>query len=1101
MKKLLSGLLDDKKLVSKVSRLMKLTIFLAFIFNIQVSAKNYSQNRFTLNMNDMKVFKLQEESGYRFSYSYASPKLLNKESITVENELLSAFTDKLLDNKLNYPKLENNLGIPITISNQADRHKVEGKITDENGIPLLGVSVLVQGTTQGTTTSKAGEFVLLVPDDAILVISFTGYQTQKIEVGKRNIFNIQLKTVSSGLSDVVVIGYGTQKRVSLTSAVGTISGEQMEKRTTSSIGQALQGRIPGLTAIDNGGSPGYPSINLVIRGINTLGNTQPLVIVDGIEQNLSDINPQDIETVSVLKDASSTAIYGSRAGNGVILITTKRAKAGKLSISYNGYYALQRTNNNPVHMGLEDYMNLENVAWTNSTGAPIYTQAYIKDYVSATDRLKFPLPNTWFAAVLRTAPQTDHTLTLNGGNENIKTRLSIHYRDQEGIIPNTDSKIYEIRLNNNLKVSKKIRITTDINYRNNYILTPICLSCVFNHMLQTSEWTVPQYPDGTYGISSDGKNPLLDAELAGTSKTTNNYLAGVITGEWDILKGLKFSTQLGASLLLTSAKNYTNSYEIRDYYQPDIVTASHPINSLTEIRNNVSEITINNLLNYSATLGNSFLNLLAGYSQIADSGSNLSAYRQGFYNNDVQSIGQGANDATKSNSGNDYTWGLRSYFGRLNYTYQSKYLFEANARYDGSSRFIGSNRYGFFPSFSTGWRLSEEKFWRGLKKNVNEFKLRGSWGETGNQAVDLYSYFTTLGISTYSFNGVPASGYAQTQMSNPNLTWETTTQSDIGLDAKFLDNMISFSLDYYAKKNENILLTLPVPATLGLLASPQNAGRIDNKGLEFLLGFHNKFGKFGVDADLTLSINNNKVISLAGTGPYIDGDSEIRFIIGEGFPYMGFWGYKTGGLFQTKEDVANYPTLNPGTQPGDVKYLDLNGDGKITPADMTYLGGSQFPKYTFSSNFSLSYTSFTLNFFFQGVAGAKRYIGGALMQEGIWGGFTSKIFTNNYWTPENPNARFPRPLKYSVQNTQLSDRNIQNGDYLRLKNVQLTYQIPHYLTKKVGIDRVNVFVSGTNLLTFSKLNEWGVDPESTGRDAEYNYPQTSITTFGLNIQF
>jgi len=1094
MKKILLPALFEKNFESKVSRIMKLIIFLAFIFNIQVSAKSYSHDQFKSNMtgtNLDKIFKLQEESS----------SALDMANIAVKNKLLSIFPGRLLNDKLNYPLGENNLDVIPAMNKEADQRIIEGKITDENGIPLSGVSVLVKGTSQGTTTNTSGEFNLSVPDQAVLVISFIGYQAKEIVVGTNSNFNIQLKAVSSGLDEVVVIGYGTQKKVSLTSAVGTIKGEQLEKRTSSSIEQSLQGRIPGLTVIDNGGAPGYPYLDLVIRGINTLGDNEPLVIVDGIEQRLSDINPQDIETISVLKDASSTAIYGSRAGNGVVLITSKRAKAGKLSISYNGYYALQRTNNNPVHMGLENYMRLQNEAWINSSGNPIYTEDYIKEYVSATDRLKYPLPNTWFDAVLHTAPQTNHSLSISGGNENIKTLLSLRYLDQEGIIPNSDSKINEVRLNTDFKVSKKIRISTDINYKRVNTLTPICVSCVFNYMLQTSQWTVPKYPDGTYGISSDGKNPLLSAELAGTSKTANDYLTGSLKGEWDIFRGLKFSTQLAGRLITTSGKNYTNSYEIRDYYNPEIVTASQSLNSLNEIRNSVRELTINNLLNYSTTLGNHFLNFLAGYSQIENTGNNLSAFRQGFYNNDIQSIGQGANDATKSNSGNEYSWGLRSYFGRLNYTYQNKYLLEANARYDGSSRFTGSNRYGFFPSFSAGWRLSEEEFWSGLKNSVNEFKLRGSWGKSGNQAVNLYSYSTTLGISTYSFNGVPAAGYLQTQMSNKNLTWETTTQSDIGLDAQFLDNMISFSLDYYVKRNENILLTLPVPATLGLQASPQNAGRIDNKGLEFLLGFQKKFGMLGFNANLTFSMNNNKVIDLAGTGPYINGDSEIRYIIGEGFPYSGFWGYKTGGLFQTKEEISNYPTLESGTKAGDVKYLDLNGDGRISPDDMTYLGGSEFPKYTFSSDFNFSYKNFTLDFLFQGVAGAKRYIGGAIMQMGIWGGFTSDIFTNNYWTPENPNARFPRPLKFSVRNTQLSDRNIQNGDYLRLKNVKLKYQIPSSLTKKVGIEQVNVYVSGTNLLTFSKLNEWHVDPESRNRDAEYNYPQTSLTTFGLNIQF
>lgn len=431
-----------------------------------------------------------------------------------------------------------------------------------------------------------------------------------------------------------------------------------------------------------------------------------------------------------MKDASSTAIYGSRAANGVILITTKRAATGKIAVSYNAYYALQKSNNNPVHMGLEDYLKLQQIAWTNSTGGPgVFTDGYIQEYASATDRLKYPLPNVWYDEVLRTAPQINHSLSVSGGNETIKALLSVRYQDQQGIIANSNSKISEVRLNTDYKLSPKLKFGTDINYRSNKILSPIDEDDVFNKMLQTSQFTVPRYPDGTYGISSDGYNPLLSAELAGTERTLDEYLFGNFKGEWQILKGLSFSTQLGARISLTTEKNYANSYEVKDYFNPTIVRKNVPLNSLTEYRNDVREYTINNLLTYATQIGSHTVNVLAGYSQIENNGRSLDAYRQGFYNNGLQSIGSGTNDATKNNGGSEYTWGLRSYFGRVNYSYQDKYLFEANGRYDGSSRFLGDNRYSFFPSVSAGWRISEEKFWGGADKYVGELKVRGSWGK------------------------------------------------------------------------------------------------------------------------------------------------------------------------------------------------------------------------------------------------------------------------------------------------------------------------------------------------------------------------------------
>src|SRR5690606_32939805 len=429
-----------------------------------------------------------------------------------------------------------------------------------------------------------------------------------------------------------------QRKVSMTSAVSEIKGDDLSKRTVQNIQQSLQGKIAGLTILDQGAAPGKTNMVMRIRGITTLGANEPLVIVDGIEQRLHDINPADIESVSVLKDASSTAIYGSRAANGVILITTKRAKPGKLSVAYSGYYALQRTNNNPVHMGLEEYMRLQNIAWTNSSGAPIFSEEYIQEYINATDRLKYPLPNTWYDAVLKVAPQVNHSLSISGGTETIKSRLSIRYQDQDGIIPNSEAKIGEIRLNTDYQASSKILVSTDINYRYSDILSPINENAVFNNMLQTSQWTVPKYPDGTYGISSDGKNPLMEAEAAGTARTAEDFVTGIVKADWEIVKGLKLTTQWGARITMTSSRNLRNKLEVRDYWDPTTVTLSRPLNELTEIRNSNREVTINNLLNYSLQLSQHDINVLVGYSQIENNGNNLSAYRQNFYNNQIQSI-------------------------------------------------------------------------------------------------------------------------------------------------------------------------------------------------------------------------------------------------------------------------------------------------------------------------------------------------------------------------------------------------------------------------------------------------------------------------------
>lgn len=987
------------------------------------------------------------------------------------------------------------------VNAQSATTQITGKVTDVKGEPVQGVSVKVKGSPGGTATSADGSFTLTLPNaNSTLIFSNIGYTTQEVKVNNRQSLTVTLAEDAKTLDAVVVVGYGTQKKVSMTSAVGQVKGEELMRRPVSNVQQALQGQLAGVTILDRGGGPGKSDATIRVRGITTLGNNNPLVMVDGVEQRFTDINPDDIETISVLKDASSTAIYGSRAANGVLLITTKRAKKGKVNVTYNGFYAQQKAINNPEPMGTEDYMRMQNVAYQN-VGLPVrFTEQQIQEYLTTTDRLKYPLPNIWFKTVFSPAPQINHSLGVSGGTESFRARLSLRYQDQDGITANYNAKITEVRVNTDFKVSPKINIGTDLNYRYVNGVTPVNEAIVYDRMLHGSMFTVPKYPDGTYGLSNQGHNPLLYAEAAGTARTAEDYIIANIKGDWEIVKGLKFSTQFASRLNFTTGKNFTNAYEVRDYYQPDIVKKTVPLNSLNEVRNNSREFTLNNLLNYSASVGKHEINILGGYSQIENSFDTLTAFRQGFYNNDIQSINQGANDNTRNNGGRYGKWGLRSYFTRLNYTFSDKYLFEANGRYDGSSRFVDQKRYSFFPSFSAGWRISQEDFWDNLGNTVNELKLRGSWGKTGNQAVDLYSYYRTLNLVNYTFSGVPTQGYIEQRLTNEDITWETTTQSNIGLDAQLLNNRITFAVDYYQKRTNGILLLLPIPATIGLNPSAQNAGIVDNKGWEFSLGARHKFGELHYNGNVNFSINQNEVINLAGTGPYISGsDIDPRYIIGEGYAINSHWGYKTAGLFQTEEEINKYPTLQAGTKPGDVKFVDLNGDGKINADDMTYLGTS-FPKYTFGSSHNLTYKGFTLNLLLQGAAKVETRLSGALAEMGNQEGFTHKIYANNYWTPERRNARFPRPAKFDLRNVSTSDRMLVDGSYLRLKNVQLIYQIPTALSQKAFIERASVYLSSTNLLTFSKLNEWNLDPEAESGRAQY-YPQTTLYTVGVNLQF
>lgn len=981
---------------------------------------------------------------------------------------------------------------------------------------LPGVNIVVKGSTVGTTSDAAGQFELNAPSGATLVFSGIGFLTQEISLNGRNSLDVQLAVDTKQLEEVVVVGYGTQKRNSLTNSVSQISGEEVSRRPLSNIQQSFQGMMPGVTVTDLGGSPGKSNATIRVRGITTfninssstsgydLGKNDALVIVDGIEQRLGDINPDDIESVTILKDAASTAIYGSRATNGVVLVRTKRARGSKVQVEYNGYYAIQKSTNVPKMMGLEAYMRHQVAAYTNA-GATLparFTEQSIQTWITATDREKYPLPNTWFETMLHAAPQQNHTFSVSGGNEVLRTRLSVRYQDQDGVITNFSNKIGEIRLNSDYEVSKKIRVSADVNYRFNKTTSPTTNAAApLNNFYHGTLWAVPKYADGTYGLSTQGNNPLMFIEIGGLSRQNTDYLAGYVKADWDIAEGLTFSTQLAGRGFFTQQKNYTNAYTNVDKNTGIVRTIAN--NSLTEVRDILKEYTLNNLLTYETSWGRHNFKGLLGYSQIGNTQTFLSAYRERFYNNDIGSIGQGANDGTKSNTGNDAEFGLRSYFGRINYDYDEKYLLEVNARYDGSSKFTGNKQYSVFPSFSAGWRVSKEKFWEPLERSVSDLKIRGSWGVTGNQSVDLYSYYAALTASGYNFGGTAVPGFRQTTLANTNLGWESTTQLDLGLDASFLRKRLNLTVDYYRKITSDILLNLEIPATIGLIASPQNAGTVENKGWEFSLNYRGTPSASGFSYNLgaNLSINDNMVTDLKGTGPYIAGsDIDPRYIIAKGLPINTLWGFKTDGLFQSQQEIIEYgATYAANTKPGDVKYVDLNNDRKINADDMTAIGNS-FPKYTYGFNSDFSYKNFELNILFQGAAKVDARLAGALAEMGNQEGFTHEIFTNNYWTPENTGARFPRPVKFDLRNVATSDRLVVNGAYLRLKNVQLAYKLPADLIKRVHLNRVRIYASATNIFTISKLNEWNLDPEIPSGRGVY-YPQTALYTVGLNLGF
>jgi TonB-linked SusC/RagA family outer membrane protein len=995
----------------------------------------------------------------------------------------------------------------LTIHYAFAQSPVKGVVKSANdNRPLESATIVVKGSNSGTQSNAQGQFSISAKAGDQLVISSVGYDTKTVSVlNSSTPLEILLAAAKSDLEDVVVVGYGTQKKVSMTSAVSQIKGADLVRRPVSNLQQALQGQAPGLTVLDRGGEPGRSAATMRIRGITTFsgnssGNSSPLIIIDGVEQTLFNINPEDVENISILKDASSTAIYGSRAANGVVLVTTKRAKAGKVQIAYNGFYAIQQSVNQAQNMDLEPYMRYQQLAYINQ-GLAIparYTDASIQTWVNSKDRYTYPLVNTWFESVLNPAPQQSHNFSFSGGSEFSRTRVSMRYMDQAGIAANHGAKIRELRMSNDMQLSKKLKFSTDLNYRYNLSNRPFA-GDVFNRFFHGTLFAAPKYPNGTYGLSPQGFNPLLLTEKSGYNNIATHYIFTSGKLDYEILPDLVFSAQAAAVIDYSETKSFQN--QVYNFDSINNRTYSVANNNLTESRNRSTEITTNFLLNYSKKIKKHEMKGLLGYSELYNQGQSLSAYRERFYNNDIQSIGQGANDATKNNSGSDYKYGLQSAFLRLNYAFDTKYLLEANARYDGSSRFTGNNQYSFFPSFSGAWRISKEEFFENLNTPFTDLKVRGSWGQTGNQTVPLYSYYASLSQGSYTFGGAAVQTFAQTALADPNITWETNTQTDLGVEGQLFGNKVNFSIDYYKKRTDGILLALPLPVVTGFASSTQNAGVMDNKGWEFMLGYRNNDHKLQYSFNGNLAINKNEVIDLKGAGPFINSsyDLDPRYIVKVGLPFNAHWGYKTDGYFQNAADIANYPTIATNTKPGDVRYVDLNKDGKINADDWTMIG-NPFPKFTFGMTSELNYGAFTLNVFFQGAAEVDTRLSGALSEIGIYEGFTHKLVTDNYWTPERPNALFPLPRKSDDRNVRTNDRLIIDGSYVRLKNLQLVYSVPSTFAKRLGLSNARVYVSGTNLLTFSKMNDWNLDPEAESGRAIY-YPQTSLYTFGLNLNF
>lgn len=980
---------------------------------------------------------------------------------------------------------------------------VSGLIVDASGEPLIGVNVLEKGTTNGTITDFEGKFSLnLTSPNAILVVSYIGYVTQEIPAAGKTNLNITLNEDSETLEEVVVVGYGTQKKVNLTGSVSSVSAKDIQDVPTSNTASLLQGRMPGLVISQNGGQAGKEDMEVRVRGVGTFGNNNPMVLIDGVEGTLSqmsDIPAADIENISVLKDAASAAIYGVRAANGVILITTKRGKAGKVSVNYSGNYTIQT----PM---LPTYIDSYHWALMRNDVAPgTYDDAALEKLRNGSDPDHYANTN-WLDEVFRTAGMHQHHLSVSGGNENTHYMTSISYSNQEGIMKKTGAEKFSFRSN----VDSKLGIFDfglNLSGNKNNVDQPASIApsgetSVMRYLSWFSRPTVPvMYSNGYYGYVDGSlknaemvKNPIQFMEqgyrLDEAWRFNGKAYAGI-----DIIDGLKFKSSLAYAFYMNATKKYTPKELGRYDAEGNMLKAPGQNNRLEDYYWRESTVTNENILTYDKKFGQHSLNVLLGHSIISYKSSTTTAGREGFPTENIYELDGGSKNPSAAGNSNEYR--LQSFFGRINYSYADKYLLEANVRRDGSSRMPKNNRYATFPSVSAGWVFSNEAFMEDYQWLFG--KLRFSWGKLGNQEIGSYAYLASLGASgNYYFDQSkdPQTGMVSTSIPNENIKWETTRTINAAIDLGFFNNRIQTTFEWFDKKTSDILMQLAMPNIfLGSLAAPyQNVGTVRNRGWEWNVNYNDSKGNWTWYAGFNLSHVKNEILYMGGLEERISGQTINR--VGE--PIGAYYAYKAIGLYRTEADLNRTNSKGEvikqnGVAPklGDIMYEDINDDGNITPEDRTIIG-NPFPKYSYGINIGAGWKGFDLSTFWQGVAGIYRYNWETTTD--IRGNFTDRWLDR--WSAENPNGKMP--ALGNTMNEQFSSFWLENASYLRLKNLEFGYTFGSL--PKLGVSKLRVYFAGTNLLTFTKLDNW--DPEKGAGDTRNdNYPNAKSFSFGVNVTF
>ena len=1099
----------------QIFRIMRISTFLLMVCVFCSYAGNaHSQNaKVSIRMNNVKLDKIlneiENQTDYLFIYNNQVD--INKiTSVKVKNEAVAQVLDKILSGTgINY-ELE---GTHIILTTEAikDLHAqqqaktVTGTVTDVSGEPIIGANIRIKGTTTGTITDIDGNFSIEAEPQSVIEVSYIGYLTQETVINNQKSIRFLLKEDTKTLDEVVVIGYGVQKKADLTGSVANINTEKLNTQSNANIGQALQGKIAGVDIVSQGGAPGSGT-RIMVRGIGTLNNASPLYIVDGMYMNSIDhINPNDIASIDVLKDASSAAIYGSRAANGVIIVTTKEGSntEGKPIIDLS------------VNLGISTASKfldmLDAKGWAEVT--TIARQAIGKPALDmATDLANKP-DNDWQDIMFRPALMQNYNLSVKGGGKYSTYYTGLGYFNQDGIVKGTNYQRYNIQSKNDYKRGIFSAGTNlIISFSHDKPLHQELRGGMIGTILQSVP-TLEKYDDtreggygGTYGDVVNIPHPLaiIDDNIMDRYNENVKIFANLYA-QIELFKGLKYKLNLTPDFSFERYKNYLNKY--------DFGLATNSITQLTERQRRRRNILVENLLTFDRTFGEHKISALAGYTYQDSRFRHIQAYGEGLPQG-LEEID--AATTNRSNEGNSWRSVLTSILGRVFYSYQNKYLFTATIRRDGSSKFGKNNRYGYFPSFSLGWNVAEEKFMENVHW-LDQLKLRGGYGVLGNQEIDNYQYSSTIttGINYPDGNGGLLQGAFPKNFANPDIKWEETAMTNVGIDFMAFNNRLSLTADYYVKNTKDILLTVPIPISSGGANDPiRNAGKIRNNGFEFNLGWMDQPNpdiSYGIN--LIGSFNKNKVIAMGSESGSIKGGSTNQNITTSetkaGYPIGGYWLISTAGYFNSQEEVDAYAKdgkkIQPAAEPGDIKFVDANNDGVINDDDRVFQG-SPFPDFTFALNGNMRYKNFDLSIGLQGVLGNKIYNATRQTLEDVTKGSNFLASCLDYWTPENKNASHPR-LTWDDPNRNTraeSDRYLENGSYLRLRSVQLGYTFPQTWFKG-AIQHARVYINAENLFTITSYSGYSQDVNADNANYRgfdnFIYPTNRTFMLGLNVTF